>query len=328
MREELLRIENLVTRFYTEYGVVQAVDGTNLYLKQGETLGIVGESGSGKTVTAMSIMGMIENPGKIENGRILLKGDNLLHKSEKEMREIRGGLIAMVFQDSLSSLNPTLTVGEQIGRVLRFHTTLTPHVIHKRVVELLEKVGIPEPTKRYGGYPHEMSGGMRQRVLIAMAISCNPSLLILDEPTTALDVTIEAQIFELIEQLKKHFNMGIILITHDLSVVANTCDRVAIMYSGKLIEQGSVSEVFKRQLHPYTRGLIRSIPRIDGPVDENLYSIPGEVPDLINLPGGCNFAPRCAYKKDLCEKESPTLAEFYKDHTAACLRVKEIEYAE
>ena len=159
MREELLRIENLVTRFYTEYGVVQAVDGTNLYLKQGETLGIVGESGSGKTVTAMSIMGMIENPGKIENGRILLKGDNLLHKSEKEMREIRGGLIAMVFQDSLSSLNPTLTVGEQIGRVLRFHTTLTPHVIHKRVVELLEKVGIPEPTKRYGGYPHEMSGG-------------------------------------------------------------------------------------------------------------------------------------------------------------------------
>lgn len=328
MSEDLLLIENLFTRFHTEYGVVRAVDGTNLRLKKGETLGIVGESGSGKTVTAMTIMGMIENPGRIEGGSVYFQGEDLLKKSEAEMTSIRGGQIAMVFQDSLSSLNPTLTVGEQIRRVLHYHSKMNKEQLKKRAVELLKLVGIPEPQKRYSNYPHEFSGGMRQRVLIAMAISSNPKLLILDEPTTALDVTIEAQIFELIDSLKNEFEMGIILITHDLSVVANTCDNIAVMYSGRVVEQGSVKDVFKRQLHPYTRGLMRSIPRIDEEHEENLFSISGEVPDLINLPPGCNFAPRCVYAKDECNRTDPVLEELYPSHRVACVRAKELDYAE
>ena len=328
MSKNLLHMENLFTRFYTEYGVVRAVDGTTLTLKKGETLGIVGESGSGKTVTAMTIMGMVENPGRIESGSIFFEDEDLLKKSENEMTSLRGGSIAMVFQDSLSSLNPTITVGDQIRRVLRYHTNLTKGQLKKRVIELLELVGIPEPHKRYGSYPHEFSGGMRQRVLIAMAISANPKLLILDEPTTALDVTIEAQIFELIDSLKHELDMGIILITHDLSVVANSCDKIAVMYSGRIIEQGTVKDVFKRQLHPYTRGLMRSIPRIDEAVTDNLFSIKGEVPDLINLPPGCNFAPRCVYAKDECNGTDPGLEELYPAHRVACIRARELDYAE
>jgi len=324
----LLKIEDLVTRFHTEYGVVRAVDGSSMHLDEGETLGLVGESGSGKSVTAFSVMGLIENPGRIESGRIYFKGEDLLARSDAAMRRIRGKEIAIVFQDSLSSLNPTMTVGDQIGRVLRYHTSLSAREIRGRVIELLEQVGISEPQKRAGNYPHEFSGGMRQRALIAMAISANPSLLILDEPTTALDVTIEAQIFELIEMLKRQTSMGIILITHDLSVVANACDRVAIMYSGRIVESGSVKEIFRSPLHPYTRGLMHSIPRIDTPREEKLYSIPGEVPDLITLPEGCNFQPRCAYAKEKCTQTDPSLEEIETDHHAACIFAREIRDGE
>lgn len=323
-QEELLRIEHVQTKFYTEYGVVSAVDDVSLTVHKGETLGIVGESGSGKTITAMSVMNMIENPGRIENGSIFFNGENLLTKSEKEMNRIRGGDIAIVFQDSLSSFNPTLTVGEQIGRVLKYHTSLTKQQIRKKVIELLSNVGIPEPEKRYSNYPYEFSGGMRQRALIAMAMSSNPKLLILDEPTTALDVTIEAQIFELIETLKAETNMGIILITHDLSVVANSCERVAVMYAGNLIEQGTVDDVFSRQLHPYTKGLMLSIPQLDQDRDQELYSIPGEVPDLIHMPPGCNFAPRCRYAQSDCTEKKPVLEELFPGHLSACLHAREL----
>jgi peptide/nickel transport system ATP-binding protein len=326
--QELLRIEHLHTKFYTEYGVVSAVDDVSFAVNCGETLGVVGESGSGKTITAMSVMNIIENPGRIESGEIWFNGENLLKKNEHEMNTIRGGDIAIVFQDSLSSFNPTLTIGEQIGRVLKYHTNLTKRQIREKAIDLLKNVGIPEPAKRYNNYPHEFSGGMRQRALIAMAISSNPKLLILDEPTTALDVTIEAQIFELIEQLKEETQMGIILITHDLSVVANSCERVAVMYAGKVIEQGSVEDVFSQQLHPYTKGLMLSIPKIDQERDEDLYSIPGEVPDLIHIPKGCNFAPRCRYAKQECLEVKPELEELFAGHTSACLFARELLHGE
>lgn len=325
MTERLLQIEDLVTRFYTEDGVVKAVDGNSLDVKAEETLGIVGESGSGKTVTALSVMRLIENPGKIERGAIRFKGEELLAKTEKQMRAIRGRAIAMVFQDSLSSLNPTLMIGDQIGRVLRFHTSQSSKQIKRCVINLLTEVGIPEPKKRATNYPHEFSGGMRQRSLIAMAISCNPALLILDEPTTALDVTIEAQVFELVDQLKAQFSMGTILITHDLAVVANTCSRVIIMYAGRIVEQAGVDELYEQPLHPYTRGLLYSIPRLEGVVQDRLFSIPGEVPDLINLPDGCNFAPRCQYASEACWKVDPPLEEVGAGRFAACLRVTEID---
>ena len=325
MSAMLLQINDLITRFYTEDGVVNAVDDNSLYLNERETLGIVGESGSGKTVTALSVMGLIENPGRIEHGKILFKGQDLLGKSEKQMQEIRGKDIAMVFQDSLSSLNPTLTVGEQIGRVLRFHTKLSSKRIQHRVVELLKQVGIPEPEKRATNYPHEFSGGMRQRALIAMAISCNPALLILDEPTTALDVTIEAQIFELVNRLKEEFGMGTILITHDLAVVANSCNRVIIMYAGRIVEEALVDSLYERPLHPYTRGLLNSILRLEEETQGTLFSIPGEVPDLIDLPDGCNFSPRCRYANERCWQLDPQLEEIAPGRRAACLRVNDID---
>ncbi|MEA3355885.1 MAG: ABC transporter ATP-binding protein [Candidatus Bipolaricaulota bacterium] len=325
MRERLLEIEDLITRFYTEDGVVRAVDGNSLYLKERETLGIAGESGSGKTVTALSVMRLIENPGRIERGSILFQGEDLLEKSDKQMQRIRGKDIAMVFQDSLSSLNPTLTIGEQVGRVLHFHTKLPSKKIRQRVVELLTQVGIPEPVKRVTNYPHEFSGGMRQRALIAMAISCNPALLILDEPTTALDVTIEAQIFELVDGLKEQFGMGTILITHDLAVVANSCTRVIIMYAGRIVEEAEVEALYERPLHPYTRGLLHSIPRLEDKNQTRLFSIPGEVPDLINLPQGCNFSPRCRYANERCRQVDPQLEQITSARKAACLRINEID---
>lgn len=323
MSIRLLEINNLITRFYTESGVVNAVDNNSLYLNEGETLGIVGESGSGKTVTVLSVMGLIENPGRIERGEILFKGEDLLTKSEREMRKIRGKKIAMVFQDSLSSLNPTLTIGEQIGRVLHFHTHLTTRQIRHRTIELLSQVGIPEPEKRATNYPHEFSGGMRQRALIAMAISCNPSLLILDEPTTALDVTIEAQIFELVDRLREEFGIGIILITHDLAVVANSCNRVIIMYAGRIVEEADIYSLYEKPMHPYTRGLLHSMPRLEEK-QQKLFSIPGEVPDLIDLPGGCNFSPRCSYVQEECQKLAPELEEIAPNRKIACFRGREI----
>lgn len=314
---ELLRVENLVTRFYTDEGVVKAVDGNSFGLDADEALGMVGESGSGKTVTALSIMRLIENPGRIEGGRIIFRGEDLLRKSEREMRRIRGREISMVFQDALSSLNPTLTVGAQIVRVVRNHMRISRRDGRRRAMELLAAVGIPEPAKRASHYPHQLSGGMRQRALIAMAISCNPKLLILDEPTTALDVTIEAQIFELIGKLKRELGMGVFLITHDLSVVASFCQRVIIMYAGKIVEEAPVDELYANPLHPYTLGLLRSIPPLEGEA-ERLESIPGEVPDLINLPPGCNFSPRCPLADERCWQTEPELLEVSPGHRVAC----------
>jgi peptide/nickel transport system ATP-binding protein len=320
----LLEIRDLVTRFHTEDGVVRAVDGNSLHLDAGETLGIVGESGSGKTVTALSIMGLIENPGRIEGGSILFRGEELLDKTPQEMLEIRGKDIAMVFQDPMNSLNPTLTVGEQVARVLRFHTSLTRSERKRRAIELLRQVEIPEPEKRMGNYPHQLSGGMRQRVLIAMAISCNPTVLILDEPTTALDVTIEAQIFELVDKLKAQFDMGIILITHDLAVVANSCDRVIVMYAGRIVEEAPVIDLYENPLHPYTRGLLKSIPQLDQEKQERLPSIPGEVPELITLPRGCNFSPRCKYVVEKCIQDDPPLMSIASRRKSACWKVGEL----
>jgi peptide/nickel transport system ATP-binding protein len=313
----LLEITDLVTRFHTEDGVVKAVDGNSFHLDAGETLGIVGESGSGKTVTALSIMGLIENPGRIERGSILFRGDELLDKTPQEMQEIRGKEIAMVFQDPMNSLNPTLTVGDQIGRVLDFHAPLSRTEKGERAVELLRQVEMPEPEKRLDNYPHQLSGGMRQRVLIAMALSCNPILLILDEPTTALDVTIEAQIFELVDKLKAQYDMGIILITHDLAVVANSCDRVIVMYAGRIVEEAPVIDLYENPLHPYTRGLLNSIPQLDKD-EERLPSIPGEVPELINLPEGCNFSPRCKEAKEKCPHDDPPLVKVGPGRRIAC----------
>jgi len=320
----LLDIRDLVTRFYTEDGVVRAVDGNSLYLDAGETLGIVGESGSGKTVTALSIMGLIENPGRIDSGSILFRGEELLDKTPQEMQDIRGRDIAMVFQDPMNSLNPTLTVGEQVDRVLRFHTSLAREKRKRQIVELLQQVEIPEPAKRVGNYPHQLSGGMRQRVLIAMAMSCNPTVLILDEPTTALDVTIEAQIFELVDKLKTHFGMGIILITHDLAVVANSADRVVVMYAGRIVEEAPVIDLYEDPLHPYTRGLLNSIPQLDQEKQERLPSIPGEVPELITLPEGCNFSPRCKYAVEKCMHDDPPLVRIAPGRKVACWKVGEL----
>ncbi len=325
MKDKLLEVNNLVTRFFTEQGVVRAVDGNSFHLFPGETLGIVGESGSGKTVTALSIMRLIENPGEIMEGTVTFQGESLLKKTEEEMRETRGNEIGMVFQDSLSSLNPTMSIGEQIRRVMRFHDMgLTKSERRERAISLLDKVGIPNAKKRVENYPHEFSGGMRQRALIAMAISCNPTLLILDEPTTALDVTIEAQIFELVNDLQEDYGMGTILITHDLAVVANSCSRVIMMYAGRIVEKSSTFNLYERPLHPYTEGLLASIPHLEGSDKEQLPSIPGEVPDLINLPVGCNFTLRCSYSDEKCPEIDPDIEEFEEDHFVACRRVEDI----
>lgn len=315
----LLEIKDLTTRFYTEDGVVHAVEGVSYYLNEGETLGVVGESGCGKSVHALSIMRLIPvPPGKIERGEVKLHGQELLELSKDEMRHIRGAEIAMVFQDPMTSLNPVLTVGFQLTEPIKLHLGLDEKAARERAVELLKMVGIPEAESRLDDYPHQFSGGMRQRAMIAMALSCNPSILIADEPTTALDVTIQAQIVELVKRLQQQLGMAVIWITHDLGVVAGIAHRVNVMYAGRIIETGPVKQIYHNPHHPYTVGLLGSLPKPDAPPGEKLFSIKGEPPDLVDLPPGCAFAPRCTYAVERCYKETPVLETIEAGHDVAC----------
>ncbi|HET7078310.1 MAG TPA: ABC transporter ATP-binding protein [Chloroflexia bacterium] len=315
----LLQVKDLKTQFFTQDGVVNAVNGVTFDLYEEETLGIVGESGSGKSVTALSLMGLIpQPPGKITNGEVLFKGKNLVGLPEDEMRKIRGKEIAMIFQDPMTSLNPVLTISRQIGEALQLHMDMDRAAARKRTIELLKLVGIPSAADRIDDYPHQFSGGMRQRVMIAMALSCNPKLLIADEPTTALDVTIQAQILDLIKRLKREFGTAVMMITHDLGVVAGMCDRVQVMYAGHLVEQASVEQLYADPRHPYTLGLIRSVPRLDEARKERLEPIPGLPPDLVNVPPGCPFYPRCSFHMPVCLEQRPLLRPVDGAHTAAC----------
>jgi len=317
----LLEIQDLQTHFMTDAGTVRAVDGVSLMVRKGETLGIVGESGCGKSVTALSVLRLIPNPpGKIVGGRILLNGRSLLDLPENEMRKVRGGSISMIFQEPMTSLNPVFTVGDQIAEGIRLHQRLSKHDSWNKAIEMLRLVRIPDPDRRVKEYPHQMSGGMRQRVMIAMALSCNPHLLIADEPTTALDVTIQAQILELLNQLKTELGMAVMLITHDLGVVADTAARVVVMYAGRVVEEAPVLELFKNPLHPYTQGLLASIPRIEKAERRpRLQAIPGMVPDLLDLPRGCKFQARCTKVFDACRGEEPRLRPMGSaDHFVRC----------
>jgi oligopeptide transport system ATP-binding protein len=315
----LLEIRDLTTRFYTEDGVVNAVNGISYNLDEGETLGVVGESGCGKSVHALSIMRLIPiPPGKIEKGQVLFRGQNLLDLEEDEMRKVRGGKIGMIFQDPMTSLNPVLTVGFQIMEALQLHQGMDKREAQERSAELLDLVGIPQAGDRLDDYPHQFSGGMRQRAMIAMGLSCNPSILIADEPTTALDVTIQAQITELVKDLQDKIGMAVIWITHDLGVVAGLAQRVNVMYAGYIIESGPVGLIYGNPHHPYTVGLLGSLPNPDDPPGAELYSIPGEPPDLLDLAPGCPFYPRCTYHVDRCLHEMPPLEKIEAGHFVAC----------
>jgi peptide/nickel transport system ATP-binding protein len=317
--QKLLEVKNLRTYFFTEDGVVPAVDGVSFHVKHGETLGVVGESGCGKSVTSISILRLIPNvSGKImEGSEILFEGKNLIDLTEKEMRGIRGNDISMIFQEPMTSLNPVMKIGKQISEVLKLHQNKSKEEARGIAIEMLTLVGIPRPEKIIDEYPHSLSGGMRQRVMIAMALACNPKLLIADEPTTALDVTIQAQILGLMRKLKTEFNASIILITHNLGVVAETCQRVIVMYAGKVVEEGSVFEIFEEAKHPYTQGLLRSIPSLDTK-HQVLDSIPGSVPNPLNMPKGCRFAPRCIKAMDICKEKQPELTTLGEDRTVRC----------
>ena len=323
--ETLLEVKNLTTRFYTKDGVVKAVNDISYSLEEGGTLGIVGESGCGKSVHALSIMRLIQiPPGKIERGEVLLSGRDLLKVSEAEMQHVRGAEIAMVFQDPMTSLNPVFTIGFQVKEALKLHMGMDDQQAAERSVELLEMVGIPSAKQRLEEYPHQFSGGMRQRAMIAMALSCNPKLLIADEPTTALDVTIQAQIIDLVKTLQKNLGMAVMWITHDLGVAAGLVKKVNVMYAGYIIEQGNVKDIYKRPSHPYTRGLLGSLPRLDEAPGTKLVSIPGFPPDLTNLPPGCPFAERCTYAIEQCLNENPELELSGHEHWVACWRWSEI----
>lgn len=301
----LLEVNNLKTHFPTRAGLVRAVDGVSFYLDGGELLGLVGESGCGKSITALSIMRLVAPPGKIVAGEIIFDGKNLLNLSDSEMRQIRGDDIAMIFQDPMTSLNPVFTVGEQIAEALRLHRKLNRKAARAAAIEAMREVSIPDPARRADDYPHQLSGGMRQRVMIAMALACDPKLLIADEPTTALDVTIQAQILELLNDLRKTRELAVLLITHDLGVVAEVADRVAVMYTGKIVEEAPVEELFARPKHPYTEGLLQSVPKLTAEhvaKKERLETIEGVVPNPTELPPGCHFAPRCKYRMPRCEE--------------------------
>lgn len=318
MKDSLLKIKDLEVTFFNHGGEVKAVRGVSFDVKKREIIGLVGESGSGKSVTSLSIMRLLKDTGKVTNGEIIYKGENLLNKSEKEMMKIRGNDIAMIFQDPMTSLNPVFTVGNQIADVIKRHQGLSKREAKVKTIEVLKMVGIPSAEERYNNYPHEFSGGMRQRAIIAMALSCRPDLLIADEPTTALDVTIQAQILKLLMELKEELNTSIILITHDLGVVANTCSRVIVMYGGIIMEEGKVEDIFYSPLHPYTKGLLKSLPRIESGRKQRLVPIKGNPPNLAFEIKGCPFAERCPYVMDICKKKQPKY--YYEDssHRAMC----------
>lgn len=305
MARKLLSVRDLKTSFFTHVGEVKAVRGISFDVNEGEVLGIVGESGSGKSVTSLSIMGLLQYPGRVVDGEILLNGEDILTYSKNQMRRVRGKEIAMIFQDPMTSLNPVYTIGNQIMEMILEHEKMTKREASARAIEMLKLVGIPAAEKRIDSYPHEFSGGMRQRVMIALALSCNPKLLIADEPTTALDVTIQAQILSLIKSLNKQFGMTTMLITHDLGVVATVCDKVAVMYGGLIMEYGTADEIFYHPRHPYTMGLLGSIPHVDGGEKRRLIPIDGTPPDLINPPKGCPFSTRCKYCMNVCTREQP-----------------------
>ena len=321
----LLEVKNLKTHFFTMEGVVKAVDGVSYELNEGETLGLVGESGCGKSVSALSVMRLIPDPpGKIIDGEILLDGEDILQIDMEGMREVRGAKIAMVFQEPMTSLNPVLTVERQITETLQLHMGMSKLESQRESVNLLTRVGIPDPELRIKQYPHQFSGGMRQRVMIAMALSCNPRLIIADEPTTALDVTIQAQILDLMKSLTTELGVALIVITHNLGVVARYADRVNIMYAGKVIERGEAREIYSNPRHPYTVGLLRSVPRLDLPRRAKLDPIEGQPPDLINLPPGCAFRERCRWAIDKCATDTPELVETSDGHLSACFRADEL----
>lgn len=325
MSAPILQIKNLVTEFETDEGRVRAIDDVSFNVNAGETLGIVGESGCGKSVTAQSIMRLLPQPmGQIVSGEILFQGQDLAKLPLEKMQRIRGAKIGMVFQEPMTALNPVHTIGRQLSEILLLHKNITHQEAIRQSVEILDKVGIPSPDIRMTEYPHQLSGGMRQRVVIAIALACQPDLLIADEPTTALDVTIQAQILELIGELQRDMGMAVMLITHDLGVIAETCKDVVVMYAGKVAEQGSVFDIFDRPSHPYTQGLLASIPRLDTEPKSKLTIIPGMVPGLLDLPAGCRFENRCPHRKDQCTQQVPQAEQVADGHRVSCLRWREI----
>lgn len=320
-REKVLEVKGLCTKFHTERGDLKAIDGVSFCVYKGEILGLVGESECGKSVTSQSVLRLYDEKRTASyEGTVSLEGEDLLKLSEKQMQNIRGEKISMVFQDALSALNPVFTVGSQIMEALLIHQKISKKEAMDKAIEMLRLVGIPEPEKRFAQYPHQLSGGMRQRVMIAIALACHPKLLIADEPTTALDVTIQAQVMELIVELNRKLDMGVILITHDLAVVAETCQRVVVMYLGQIVEEADVNSIFDHPCHPYTQGLIRSIPQIDGDKSERLFQISGSVPLLNQIPTGCRFAPRCPYATNRCREEMPELLPVSETQRVRCHR--------
>jgi oligopeptide/dipeptide ABC transporter ATP-binding protein len=323
MSEIILNVQELHTAFFTRKGVVKAVDGVSFFVREKETLGIVGESGCGKTVTGMSILRLLPEPaGRIIGGKIIFDGRDLVELDKDQMRAYRGKMISMILQDPMTSLNPVYTIGDQIAEAVRLHQGLPDDMVEKEVISALRLLKIPAPEQRLHDYPFQLSGGMRQRVVGAIAMSCHPRLLIADEPTTALDATIQAQYIALFKDIQQKTNVGIIFITHDFGVIAQMCHRVAVMYAGKIVETASTSTIFKAPRHPYTAALINSVPRLDRNKNERLESIEGQPPSMANLPPGCRFAPRCTVAEDICREQEPPEVEISKEHSASCWKVK------
>ena len=325
MPKELMEIENLKTYFYTWAGVVKAVDGVSLKVREGETLGLVGESGSGKSVTALSMLRIVPRPGKVVGGRIIYKGEDLLEKNESEMQKFRGKEVSYIFQDPSTSLNPVFTIASQLVEVIRQHQNVTKQEALEKALELFRLVEIPDPDIKIWNYPHQLSGGMKQRIAVARALSCEPSLLLADEPTTALDVTVQAQILDLLKNLKQKLGMAMVLITHDMGVVADVADRITVLYAGRVCESAPTRTIFYKPMHPYTRALLEAVPSL-ALKREKLKVIRGSIPNLIEVPSGCRFHPRCDFaKKGVCSMELPELVEIEPEHYVACLRAREIE---